>query len=156
METEVDRSTADRAALIAIIVRLQATVLELQRRIAELEGPAQPGGPPRMPGLKPKANWKPSRPKPPRNPRRHGFARARMTPTHRVEHVWVERVMENGPDCGTHRFGGWAQRTREDIDLPAAPVQVTEHVYIGSDWPREPGALHAPGGNGASITGGTI
>ena len=151
METEVDRSTADRAALIAIIVRLQATVLELQRRIAELEGPAQPGGPPRMPGLKPKANRKPSRPKPPRNPRRHGFARARMTPTHRVE-----RVMENCPDCGTHRSGGWAQRTREDIDLPAAPVQVTEHVYIGSDWPREPGALHAPGGNGASITGGTI
>ena len=151
METEVDRSTADRAALIAIIVRLQATVLELQRRIAELEGPAQPGGPPRIPGLKPKANRKPSRPKPPRNPRRHGFARARMTPTHRVEHV-----MENGPDCGTHRSGGWAQRTREDIDLPAAPVQVTEHVYIGSDWPREPGALHAPGGNGASITGGTV
>ena len=151
METEVDRSTADRAALIAIIVRLQATVLELQRRIAELEGPAQPGGPPRMPGLKPKANRKPSRPKPPRNPRRHGFARTRMTPTHRVEHV-----MENGPDCGTHRSGGWAQRTREDIDLPAAPVQVTEHVYIGSDWPREPGALHAPGGNGASITGGTV
>ena len=151
METEVDRSTADRAALIAIIVRLQATVLELQRRIAELGGPAQPGGPPRMPGLKPKANRKPSRPKPPRNPRRHGFARARMTPTHRVE-----RVMENCPDCGTHRSGGWAQRTREDIDLPAAPVQVTEHVYIGSDWPREPGALHAPGGNGASITGGTI
>ena len=151
METEVDRSTADRAALIAIIVRLQATVLELQRRIAELEGPAQPGGPPRIPGLKPKANRKPSRPKPPRNPRRHGFARARMTPTHRVEHV-----IENCPDCGTHRSGGWAQRTREDIDLPAAPVQVTEHVYIGSDWPREPGALQGPGGNGASITGGTI
>ena len=100
METEVDRSTADRAALIAIVVRLQATVLELQRRIAELEGPAQPGGPPRIPGLKPKANRKPSQPKPPRKPRRHGFARARMTPTHRVE-----RVMENCPDCGTHRSG---------------------------------------------------
>ena len=54
METEVDRSTADRAALIAIIVRLQATVLELQRRIAELEGPAKPGGPLRMPASSPK------------------------------------------------------------------------------------------------------
>ena len=108
----------------------------LERGIAELEGPAKPGDPPRIPGLKPKANRKPSRPKPPRNPRRHGFARARMTPTHRVEHV-----MENCPDGGTHRSGGWTQRTREDIDLPAAPVQVTEH---------------APGGNGASITGGTI
>ena len=73
---EVDRSTADRAALIAVTVRLQATVLELQRRIAELEGPAQPGGPARIPGLKPKANRKPSQPKPPCKPRRYGFARA--------------------------------------------------------------------------------
>ena len=59
-----------------------------------------------------------------------------MTPTHRVEHV-----IENCPDGGTHRSEGWTQRTREVIDLPAAPVQVTEH---------------GPGGNGASITGGTI
>ena len=54
METEVDRSTADRAALIAIIVRPQATVLELQRRIAELEGPAQPGAHPAYPASSPK------------------------------------------------------------------------------------------------------
>ena len=128
----------------------------LERGIAELEGPAKPGGPPRIPGLKPKANRKPSQPKPPRQPCRHGFARARMTPTHRVEQVWVEQVMENCPDGGTHRSGGWTQRTREVIDLPAPPVQVTEHVYIGPDWPREPAPLHGPGGNGASITGGTI
>ena len=89
--------------------------------------------------------------RPPCKPRRHGFARARMTPTHRVEHV-----MENCPDCGTHRSGRWTQRTREVIDLPAAPVQVTEHVYIGPDWPRVPAPLHASGGNGASITGGTM
>ena len=69
-----------------------------------------------------------------------------MIPTHRVEHV-----MENCPDCGTHRSGGWTQRTREVIDLPAAPVQVSEHVYIGLDWPREPGACSAPGGNRASL-----
>ena len=128
----------------------------LERRIPELEGQAKPGGPPRIPGLKPKANRKPSQPKPPRKPRRHGFARARMIPTHRVEHVWVEHVMENGPDCGTHRSTGWTQRTREVIDPPAAPVQVTEHVYIGSDWSPAPAPLHGPGGNGASITGGTI
>ena len=57
--------------------------------------------------------------------------------------------MENCPDCGTHRSGGWTQRTREVIDLPAAPVQVTEHIYIGPDWPREPGACSAPGEPGA-------
>ena len=45
-----------------------------------------------------------------------------MTPTHRVEHVRVEHVIENCPDGGTHRSGGWTQRTREVIDLPAVPV----------------------------------
>ena len=54
--------------------------------------------------------------------------------------------MENCPDCGTHRSGGWTQRTREVIDLPAAPVQVTEHIYIGPDWPREPGRAAPPAG----------
>ena len=76
----------------------------------------------------------------PRKQRRHGFARRRMTPTQRVEHVRVEHVrvehvMENGPDCGTHLTGGWTQRTREVIELPVAPVQVTEHVYIARTCP---------------------
>ena len=78
-----------------------------------------------MPGLKPKADRKPAQSKEPRKPRPHGFARARMTPTHRVEHV-----VEQCPDCGTQLSGGWAQRTREVIDLPQVPAQVTEHVYL--------------------------
>ena len=123
----------------------------LERGIAELEGQAKPGGPPRIPGLKPKANRKPSQPKPPRQPCRHGFARARMTPTHRVE-----QVMENCPDGGTHRSGAGPSALGRSSTRPAAPVQVTEHVYIGSDWPPAPAPLHGPGGNGASITGGTI
>ena len=59
MNTEIDLTTASRDVLIAIIAQLQATVLEqqrvierLERRVAELEGQAKPGGPPRMPGLK--------------------------------------------------------------------------------------------------------
>ena len=59
MDTEIDLTTASRDVLIAIIAQLQATVLEqqrvierLERRVAELEGQAKPGGPPRMPGLK--------------------------------------------------------------------------------------------------------
>ena len=142
MDTEVDLTTVDRAVLIASIAQLQATVLEqqrvierLERRIAELEGQAKPGGPPRMPGLKAKSGGQPPVKQQPRKQRRHGFARRRMTPTQRVEHVRVEHVMENGPDCGTHLTGGWTQRTREVIELPVAPVRVTEHVYIARTCP---------------------
>jgi transposase len=137
VDTEIDLTTATRDVLIAIIAQLQATVLEqqrvierLQRRIAELAGQAKPDGLPRMPGLKAKSARKPPAQQQPRKQRRHGFARRRMTPTHRVEHV-----VESCPDCGTHLTGGWVQRTREVIELPVVPVQVTEHVYIARTCP---------------------
>ena len=138
MDTESDLTTVDRDVLIASIAQLQVTVLEqqrvierLERRIAELEGQAKPGGPPRMPGLKPSSGRQAPAQQQPRKQRRHGFARPRMTPTHRVEHV-----VENCPDCGTHLTGGFfVQRTREVIELPVVPVQVTEHVFIARTCP---------------------
>ena len=119
-------------------------IVRLERRVAELEGQAKPDGPPRMPGLKSSSGRQPPAQQQPRKQRRHGFARRRMTPTQRVEHV-----VENCPDCGTHLTGGWVQRTREVIELPVAPVQVTEHVYIAQDLPGVPSAAaYAPGGTG--------
>ena len=53
-----------------------------------------------------------------------------MTPTHRVEHV-----LETCPDCGTGLAGGWVQRSREVIDIPLVPVQVTEHLFIARTCP---------------------
>ena len=130
MDGEIDLSTADRDLLIAIIVRQQAIIERLEKRVAQLEGRDKAGGTRRMPGLKPKAEQRPAQPKKPPKPRPHGFARARMTPTQRVEHV-----VEECPDCGTQLSGGWTQRTREVIDLPQVPVQVTEHVYMARTCP---------------------
>ena len=123
MERELDLTTASREVLLAIIAKLQ-------RRIETLEGKAQPGGPRGMPGLKPKADRKPAQPRGPRMPRRHGFSRQRMTPTRRVEHA-----LDSCPECGTGLAGGWAQRTREVIDIPAVPAQATEHVFIARICP---------------------
>ena len=125
MEREIDLATADRDVLIGIIVRQQASIEGLEKRIAQLEGLAKSGGSRGVPGLKPKADRKPAPPQQPRQPRPHGFARVRMTPTQRVEHA-----LENCPGCGTQLSGGWTHRTREVIDLPQVPAEVTEHVYI--------------------------
>ncbi len=108
-----DTRTADRDTLIAIIIRQQAIIESLEKRIAQLEGRAKSGGNRQMPGLKSKVDRKPAQPKQPRKRRPHGFARVRMTPTQRVEHV-----VEQCPDCGVQLSGGWTHNTREVIDLP--------------------------------------
>ena len=112
------------------IAQQQAAIVQLQRRIETLEGKAKPGGLRGMPGVKPQSGQRPPREKRTRKPRLHGFARQRMTPAHRVEHM-----VDNCPDCGTQLSGGWTQRTREVIDLPPVPAQVTEHVYIARFCP---------------------
>ena len=131
MDQEIVLKTADRDVLIASIVRQQVIIERLEQRIAQLEGSAKARGSGRMPGLKPKADRKPAQPKAPRKRRPHGFARARTTPTQRVEHAVAEC-----PNCGTQLSGGWTQRTWEVIDLPQVPAEVTEHVYIARTCPR--------------------
>ena len=69
-----------------------------------------------------------------------------MTPTHRVEHV-----VENCPDCGTHRTGGCVQRTWEVIELPVVPVQGHRACLHRQDLPSvstPPSAHRATGRRG--------
>ena len=130
MDSGLDLTTASREALLALIAQQRGVITQLQRRLDLLEGKAKPGGSPRMPGIKPKSGQGRPEDKGPRKPRPHGFARQRMTPTHRVEHV-----LESCSECGTGLAGGWVQRTREVIDIPVVPFQVTEQVFIARICP---------------------
>ena len=136
MDKALDLATASRETLLAIIAQQQATIGELkgtiaqlQQRVAALEARLNIRGSPGMPGNKP-ASSRPAPRKTQRKRRPHGFARVRMAPTRRVEHA-----VEVCPDCGTHLVGGWVQRRREVIEIPVAPVQVTEHVIIARVCP---------------------
>ena len=111
----------------------------MQRRIETLEGKAKPGGPRGMPGVKPQSGQRPPREKQNRNPRPHGFARTRMTPTQRVDAGGVSAA---APGCRV------IQRTREVIDAPG-PGAVTEHVYIARMSSVPAPLLGATGGCGA-------
>ena len=126
METEVDLNQASRETLLEIIA-------ELRQRVESLEARLSGGGPGvRMPGHKPAAKRKKpaAEEKKPRKKRQHGFARPRMEPTGRVVHA-----PESCPECHTALTGGWAQRTREVIDIPVVPAEVTEHVFIARTCP---------------------
>lgn len=131
---ERDRRLAE---LEAESTRLRGAIVQLTVRLGEALGAMDPpdGGPgaavdlptPRgMPGLKPVTAG--TRPEPPARPRRrraHGFARRRMPATVRQTHA-----VGQCPECGVALAGGTLKRTREVIELPAAPVVVTAHDYL--------------------------
>ena len=76
--SEVDLSKASRDELAGIIVRQQALINQLERRMGELEGRLRPGGPRRIPGNKPGARPGPREKKAARKPCPHGFTRERV------------------------------------------------------------------------------
>ena len=127
METEVDLNQASRETLLEIIAELRQRVESLEAR---LSGGGGPGA--RMPGHKPVARRKEAaeEEKKPRRKRPHGFARPRMEPAAQVTHA-----PEFCSECHTALSGGWVQRTREVIELPVCPAEVTEHVFIARRCP---------------------
>ena len=126
MEIEPDLNSASRETLLAIIAEQQTVIIELQGRIEDLERRAATRGRSAgMPSNKPSVKRGESERKGPRKRRPHGFARHRMEPTRRVVHT-----PESCPECGTGLAGGWVQRTREVIEVPLAPAEVVEHVFV--------------------------
>ena len=124
MEAEVDLQSESRETLLAVIA-------ELRRRVEELEALLSSRGPTAgMPGNKPSVKRHQPEMKGPRKRRLHGFARRRMEPTQRVIHA-----PESCPECGTGLSGGWVQRRREVIELPVAPAEVIEHVFVARICP---------------------
>ena len=138
METGLD--LASRETLLAVIAEQQGVITgqqgviaELRQRVESLEARLSGGGlGARMPGHKPAAKRKKpaEQEKKPRKKRQHGFARPRMEPAGRVVHA-----PESCPECHTTLSGGWVQRTREVIDIPVVPAEVTEHVFIARTCP---------------------
>ena len=129
MGVEVDLKGANRETLLAVIASQQAVITKLQRRIEDLERRVSPRVPSAgMPGNK--STPKRGRPAPaekrkPRKHRAHGFARRRMEPTRQVVHA-----LDSCPECGTGLAGGWVHRRREVIELPLAPAEVVEHLFV--------------------------
>jgi transposase len=130
MDPEPDLTTLSREELMAVIAEQKAIIAQLRQRVAALEARLNTRGSPGMPGNKPPSTRRPPKPRGPRKPRPDGFARQRMTPAQRVEHA-----LETCPDCGTGLAGGWVHRTREVIEIPLVPAQVTEHVIIARVCP---------------------
>ena len=113
---------ATNSALTQRVGELAAANRQLEQRVRELE---QRGGKPRgLAGNKLVAD-KPTKPTQARKKRARNVARRRMLPTARVLHA-----LDACPDCGHLLCGGHGKRTREVIEVPFAPVAVTEHVYV--------------------------
>lgn len=131
MALRFDPATATREELLAVIAAQQATIAQLQGRIATLERRLGSSGGKGMPGTKPAAATRSKAAGRPRKRRDRGYARARsLTPTHRVRHV-----LDQCPACATALRGGWVSRRREVIELPLAAVQVVEYALISRRCP---------------------
>ena len=112
------------AALQEQLTLAQAQVQTLAARVVELEQ--------RDPPSWVKANRpKPSTPRPKRRPRGTAFVRRREPPTAVVAHA-----ADRCPDCETELTGGWERWRRQVIDLPLAPVTVTDHVVLARRCPH--------------------
>ncbi len=119
----MDLSAASRGELVRLIYDLRDKVALLEAQNAELCTKLKDQGPQhKMPPSWVKPNSKAKR-KTQRKKRDHGYARVLDTPTSRVIHSF-----SRCPDCNGKLGSPVVSSTRQVIDVPASPVEITEHV----------------------------
>lgn len=122
----MDYTTVPKSELIRIIYEQQDRITALETQVSELRSRINDQGPK---GKEPLPSWvKPSvktKKKGERKKRLHGFGRKLDTPAKRVFHSY-----DICPDCGGTLGTPAVSYTRQTIDIPEVPVEVTEHVVM--------------------------
>lgn len=117
-----------REELISIILELRERVAALEKENAELRGRLGMGGVSKASTpdwVKPNRAERRAAERAERRKRKQSFTRKRDVATRELRHT-VERC----PDCGRKLSGGWIVSKRQTIEIPATPIEITDHVLI--------------------------
>ncbi len=118
-----DLNDLPRGELIRIIFAQKDEIDLLQAQMTELRARVDAQGPkPKTPPLWVKPNTKAQK-QHERKQRDHGFARKLDIPTERIIHS-----LDRCPDCNGRLGKPVVSSTRQVIDIPASPVEITEHI----------------------------
>lgn len=118
--------TAPREKLIRLILQLQQQIIKLEKENEVLRKQLQ-----EKKSTNPPLFVKPSKPqgeKKKRKKRKTNYARKKDVPTQIIKHAF-----SHCPDCGGKLYAGWLKNQRQVIDLPVAPVIITEH-QVFAHW----------------------
>lgn len=122
----MELNTAPKSELIRIIYKQQDKIVALETQIAELRSRLNNQGPKQKTTLpswvKPNIKTKKNRPKKKRD---HGFGRKLDIPTKQLFHSY-----NVCPDCGGNLGKPAVSYSRQTLDIPESPVEVTEHVIF--------------------------
>lgn len=113
--------------LIAENAELKRIVAELRAEIEMLRDKLSGGGngSSAAPFIKPNRQQRREAERQERKKRKQSFARKRDVATRKVYHA-VDRCSE----CGRKLSGGWVVGTRQTIEIPQTPIEITDHVLI--------------------------
>lgn len=107
----------------ALIGQLQEQTAHLEKKVAELEQLKTPA-PPWAKASRPRSD-KPATQERKKRAAEYNHGRRKMTPSQVVQHAYARC-----PECDYTLRGASIARRREVIDVPDAPVVVTEHQFI--------------------------